>query len=68
MPVSSRADTLLSVASRRGPYGAMDAPTDQGGDVLGRLEPAIVGQHDQMPGRDARVGGEQQRDADIPGL
>ena len=45
-----------------------DVPAHQGSDVLGRLQPAIVGQDDQMPRGDVRIGGEQQRDADVPRL
>ena len=41
-------------------------PAHQGGDVLGRLQPAVIGQHHEMARRDARVGGEQQRYVDIP--
>ncbi len=48
---------------------ARDAPTasrlDQGRDVLRRLQRAVVGQDDQVLRWDARVGGEEQADADL---
>ena len=40
-------------------------PADQGSDVFGRLQTAIVGQDDQVPRRDAGIGREEQPGADL---
>ena len=64
-PWPGGADTRRARRAGRGRSGRRWHRRRTGNDVLGRLQPAIVGQHHQVPGRDRRVGGEQQRRADV---
>ena len=66
VPVSSTGGHPVERGEQVRAVAGDDIPAHQRGDVLGRLQPAVIGQYDQMPRRDARIGGEQQRDADVP--
>ena len=62
--VVRRADTLSTTPTSPSPHRATSSDADERRDVLGRLQPAVVGQFDEVHRRDRRVGGEHQGDVD----